>query len=158
MDGSRTMEQDDKVSAAALSLGSATGSSARTARTMGSSDRAGGPAELASDAEPSSAVRGARNVRDAARETEEDEDEAPEDIKSGGTPSTTPKKSSNNVRRIRIERMMSKAELARRANLSVLTIDRVERGYGCRMDTKRKILEALGLSLADRVRVFGEEE
>ena len=64
----------------------------------------------------------------------------------------------NNVRKLRIERMMSKAELARRANLSVLTIDRVEKGYGCRMDTKRKILEALGLSLADRVRVFGEEE
>jgi len=64
----------------------------------------------------------------------------------------------NNVRRLRIERMMSKAELARRANLSVLTIDRVEKGYGCRMDTKRKILEALGLSLGDRVRVFGEEE
>lgn len=64
----------------------------------------------------------------------------------------------NNVRKIRIERMMSKAELARRANLSVLTIDRVEKGFGCRMDTKRKILEALGLSLADRVRVFGEEE
>ncbi len=55
-------------------------------------------------------------------------------------------------------RMMSKAELARRANLSVLTIDRVEKGFGCRMDTKRKILEALGLRLADRVRVFGEEE
>ncbi len=64
----------------------------------------------------------------------------------------------NNVRKIRIERMMSKAELARRANLSVLTIDRVEKGFGCRMDTKRKILEALGLRLADRVRVFGEEE
>jgi DNA-binding XRE family transcriptional regulator len=64
----------------------------------------------------------------------------------------------NNVRKIRIERMMSKAELARRANLSVLTVDRVEKGFGCRMDTKRKILEALGLSLADRVRVFGEEE
>jgi ribosome-binding protein aMBF1 (putative translation factor) len=64
----------------------------------------------------------------------------------------------NNVRRARIDRMMSKAELARRANVSVLTIDRVEKGYGCRMDTKRKILEALGLTLADRVRVFGEEE
>lgn len=64
----------------------------------------------------------------------------------------------NNVRKMRIERMMSKAELARRANLSVLTIDRVEKGFGCRMDTKRKILEALGLSLAERVRVFGEEE
>ncbi|MCA9580882.1 MAG: helix-turn-helix transcriptional regulator [Myxococcales bacterium] len=67
-------------------------------------------------------------------------------------------KNPNSVRKIRIERMMSKAELARRANLSVLTIDRVEKGFGCRMNTKRKILEALGLSLADRVRVFGEEE
>lgn len=67
-------------------------------------------------------------------------------------------KNTNRVRKVRIERMMSKAELARRAGLSVLTIDRVEKGLGCRMDTKRKILEALGLSLADRVRVFGEEE
>jgi DNA-binding XRE family transcriptional regulator len=64
----------------------------------------------------------------------------------------------NRLRETRIEKMMSKAELARRANLSVLTIDRVEKGLGCRMDTKRKILEALGLSLADRIRVFGEEE
>ncbi len=69
-----------------------------------------------------------------------------------------PVRKPNRVRESRIESMMSKAELARRANLSVLTIDRVEKGYGCRMHTKRKILEALGLSLADRVRVFGEEE
>jgi DNA-binding XRE family transcriptional regulator len=67
-------------------------------------------------------------------------------------------KKTNPVREARIEQMMSKAELARRAGLSVLTIDRVEKGLGCRMDTKRKILEALGRSLADRVRVFGEEE
>ncbi len=75
-------------------------------------------------------------------------------------PSTTkgPGSHPNNVRRLRIERMMSKAELARRANVSVLTIDRVEKGHGCRMDTKRKILEALGLTLADRVRVFGDDE
>ena len=64
----------------------------------------------------------------------------------------------NNVRQIRIERMMSKAELARRANLSVLTVDRIERGFKCRMDTKRKILEALGLTLEDRVRVFGQDD
>ncbi|MET0390183.1 MAG: helix-turn-helix transcriptional regulator [Polyangiales bacterium] len=69
-----------------------------------------------------------------------------------------PSAKTNRLRETRIEKMMSKAELARRANLSVLTIDRVEKGLGCRMDTKRKILEALGLSLADRVRVFGEEE
>ena len=64
----------------------------------------------------------------------------------------------NRVRENRIANMMSKAELARRANLSVLTIDRIEKGYGCRIHTKRKILEALGLTPADRVRVFGEEE
>jgi len=84
----------------------------------------------------------------AARERERDV-KAPKGKKSSVT---------NRLRETRIEKMMSKAELARRANLSVLTIDRVEKGLGCRMDTKRKILEALGMSLADRVRVFGEEE
>lgn len=74
------------------------------------------------------------------------------------TGKTSTSRQKNNVRKTRIDKMMSKAELARRANLSVLTIDRIEKGFGCRMDTKRKILEALGLSLADRVRVFGEEE
>jgi DNA-binding XRE family transcriptional regulator len=64
----------------------------------------------------------------------------------------------NNVRKIRMERMMSKAELARRAAVSTLTIDRVERGLPCRMDTKRKILEALGLHPTDRVMVFGEDD
>lgn len=82
-------------------------------------------------------------------------DEATEPRESSGS---SAKKGSNGVRKARIDQMMSKAELARRANLSVLTIDRVEKGFGCRMDTRRKILEALGLSLADRVRVFGEEE
>jgi DNA-binding XRE family transcriptional regulator len=79
----------------------------------------------------------------------------------GDAPPGEPKRGTkvpNNVRKVRLERMMSKAELARRANLSVLTIDRIEKGFGCRMDTKRKILEALGLSLADRVRVFGEDD
>ncbi len=64
----------------------------------------------------------------------------------------------NNVRKLRMERMMSKAELARRAGLSTLTIDRVERGISCRMDTKRKILEALGLTPSDRVKVFGDDD
>ena len=54
----------------------------------------------------------------------------------------------NNTRRLRMERMMSKAELARRAGVSTLTIDRVERGMKCRMDTKRKIIEALGLRVS----------
>jgi DNA-binding XRE family transcriptional regulator len=64
----------------------------------------------------------------------------------------------NNTRRLRMERMMSKAELARRAGVSTLTIDRVERGLSCRMDTKRKIIEALGLTPSDRTMVFAEDD
>ena len=64
----------------------------------------------------------------------------------------------NNVRKLRMERMMSKAELARRAGVSTLTIDRVENGYPCRMDTKRKILEAMGLKPSDRLLLFGDED
>jgi len=60
----------------------------------------------------------------------------------------------NNVRRLRQRAMMSKAELARRAGVSPLTIDRVESGCPCRMDTKRKILEALGIAPASAVEVF----
>jgi DNA-binding XRE family transcriptional regulator len=51
--------------------------------------------------------------------------------------------------------MMSKAELARKAGLSTLTIDRVEAGRPCRLDTKRKILLALGMKVSDKDRVFG---
>ena len=60
----------------------------------------------------------------------------------------------NNVRKIREGLLLSKAELARRANISVLTIDRVEKGMACRMDTKRKIILSLGLKLSDRDKVF----
>lgn len=60
----------------------------------------------------------------------------------------------NNVRKLRQAAMMSKAELARRAGVSPLTIDRVEAGCPCRMDTKRKILEALGLKPSARQEVF----
>ena len=60
----------------------------------------------------------------------------------------------NNVRKLRQEAMMSKAELARRAGVSPLTIDRVEAGSPCRMDTKRKILEALGLKPSARAEVW----
>lgn len=53
---------------------------------------------------------------------------------------------------------MSKAELARKAGVSPLTIDRIERGESCRMDTKRKIILALGLSLNDKQRVFRDDD
>jgi predicted transcriptional regulator len=61
----------------------------------------------------------------------------------------------NNVRKIREALMMSKAELARKSGLSTLTIDRVEGGRSCRLDTKRKILHALGMRVSDKEHVFG---
>lgn len=60
----------------------------------------------------------------------------------------------NNVRRLREEQLTSKAELARKAGLSPLTIDRVESGKDCRMDTKRKIILALGFKLSDKDKIF----
>ena len=63
--------------------------------------------------------------------------------------------STNNVQVLREERLLSKAELARRAGVSALTIDRVERGEECRLDTKRKIILALGLRVTDKDKVFG---
>lgn len=60
----------------------------------------------------------------------------------------------NNLRQFREGLLMSKAELARKAGLSALTIDRIEKGMVCRMDTKRKILLALGLNLSDKDRIF----
>ena len=71
---------------------------------------------------------------------------------------TKTKVEANNVRKIREGLLMSKAELARRAGLSVLTIDRVEKGMACRMDTKRKIILSLGLQLSDRDKVFLKED
>ena len=61
----------------------------------------------------------------------------------------------NRAKDIREAQLMSKAELARKAGLSTLTIDRVESGRPCRLDTKRKILLALGLKVVDKDRVFG---
>jgi len=61
----------------------------------------------------------------------------------------------NNVQKFCESQMMSKAELARKAGLSTLTIDRIEAGRPCRLDTKRKILIALGLKVSDKDKVFG---
>jgi DNA-binding XRE family transcriptional regulator len=63
-------------------------------------------------------------------------------------------KEKNNVKSIREQRLMSKAELARLAGVSPVTIDRIERGEDCRMETKRKILLALGFDLSEKDKVF----
>ena len=64
----------------------------------------------------------------------------------------------NNVKSIRESRLMSKSELARKAGVSTLTIDRIERGEKCRMETKRKIILALGYSIEEKNKVFQGQE
>jgi DNA-binding XRE family transcriptional regulator len=60
----------------------------------------------------------------------------------------------NSLKEIRESFLISKAELARMADLSVDTLTRIEHGKPCRIETKRKILIALGLKLSDRKKVF----
>ncbi len=60
----------------------------------------------------------------------------------------------NQVKKLREQKLMSKAELARLAGVSAVTIDRIENGEKCRMETKRKIILALGFSLSDKDKVF----
>jgi len=60
----------------------------------------------------------------------------------------------NSVRQIREALMMSKAELSRKANVSPVTLSRIEKGMPCRMDTRRKIVLALGYRLSDRDKIF----
>ncbi len=65
-------------------------------------------------------------------------------------------KETNNVKKIREQRLMSKAELARLAGVSPVTIDRIESGAKCRMETKRKIILALGFDISEKDKVFQE--
>jgi DNA-binding XRE family transcriptional regulator len=60
----------------------------------------------------------------------------------------------NRVREFRENKLMTQAQLARKARVALRTIHSVEKGMNCRMDTKRKILLALGLRFEDRDLVF----
>ena len=62
----------------------------------------------------------------------------------------------NSLKKIRESLMMSKAELAREANVSPITISRIEGGMPCRMETKRKIVLAMGFKLSDKDKIFGD--
>lgn len=62
----------------------------------------------------------------------------------------------NSVKKLREQKMMSKAELARLAGVSAVTIDRIERGEDCRMETKRKIILAFGFSLSEKDKLFSD--
>ena len=60
----------------------------------------------------------------------------------------------NKLKKTRESMLMSKAELARQANVSPITINRIEKNMPCRMETQRKLLLALGLKPADKHKIF----
>jgi DNA-binding XRE family transcriptional regulator len=62
----------------------------------------------------------------------------------------------NTLKDVRESMLISKAELARKAHVSPITIDRIEKGKRCRLETKRKILLALGYKPADKDKVFSD--
>lgn len=64
----------------------------------------------------------------------------------------------NIFRRLREAQMWTKTELARKAGVSVLTLDRLEKGLPCRLSTQRKVLLALGLSLSEVRRLLEQEQ
>jgi DNA-binding XRE family transcriptional regulator len=65
--------------------------------------------------------------------------------------------SSNYLRELRESLLISKAELARKADVSPATITRIEQGRPCRIETKRKIILGLGYDISDKNKVFGEK-
>lgn len=62
--------------------------------------------------------------------------------------------SRNRLKDVRESLLLSKAELARRAEVSPITISRIEKGMPCRLDTQRKILLALGFRLSEKPKLF----
>jgi DNA-binding XRE family transcriptional regulator len=54
--------------------------------------------------------------------------------------------SDNPVRAVRERLMISKSELARMAGVSTITLGRIEEGRPCRLDTKRRLVKALGFN------------
>ena len=60
----------------------------------------------------------------------------------------------NRVRELRENKLMTQAQMAKKARVALRTIHSVEKGMNCRMDTKRKILIALGMRFEDKDQVF----
>ncbi len=64
----------------------------------------------------------------------------------------------NSLKSYREQILISRTELARKTGLSGQTIERIEKGEGCRLETKRKIILALDLELSENHRIFGNED
>jgi DNA-binding XRE family transcriptional regulator len=71
-----------------------------------------------------------------------------------GQEQSQPMRKRNRVRELREDRLMTQAQLAKKARVALRTIHSVEKGMNCRMDTKRKILLALGLRFEDKDQVW----
>ena len=67
-------------------------------------------------------------------------------------------KQKNSLKEFRESLLMSKAELARKARISPITVSRIEKGMPCRVETKRKIILALGLGLSDKRKISFESD
>ncbi|MCK4822361.1 helix-turn-helix transcriptional regulator [bacterium] len=65
--------------------------------------------------------------------------------------------SKSSPREIRESLIISKAELARKANISPNTLTRIEQGRACRVETKRKIILDLGLKNSGKNKVVCED-
>jgi DNA-binding XRE family transcriptional regulator len=52
----------------------------------------------------------------------------------------------NPLKVLRERLLISRSELARTAGVSFMTVQRIEEGKPCRLDTKRKIVKALGVN------------
>jgi len=60
----------------------------------------------------------------------------------------------NRLKKTREDRLLSRLELANIAGVSPLTIARIEEGSPSRIETKRRILSALGLDMKRRKEVW----
>jgi DNA-binding XRE family transcriptional regulator len=60
----------------------------------------------------------------------------------------------NKLKSVRESLLMSKTELSKLADVSPITITRIENGMPCRMETQRKVLLALGFKLSEKHKIF----
>jgi DNA-binding XRE family transcriptional regulator len=57
---------------------------------------------------------------------------------------------------VRHQQLLSRSELARKANLSTLTILKIEHGRKCRPGTAKKIIAGLGYSIEEKEQLYKE--
>jgi transcriptional regulator with XRE-family HTH domain len=61
------------------------------------------------------------------------------------------------LRRYRVERMLTQQELADKAGVALATVTRIETGYAARIDTIRKLAKALGCHPRDLAQPAGAD-